>query len=221
MAQTTNQKTECQSTSRLSSWRLSWLRVFISTFLGEKLNQLAVRARLATLATLLAGRNNPRAFAGIVLIVAGPVVKYIYLAFDVAGGDPLSYWNAHFFLHAVRGDMSVILFATGFGLLIAERNKLRLFTLLPIAEGLGRIVWMTFVSNNTQFHAVMPWAFGLVGLAASVVWFMLFEWLMNLHFHKRAGHLARARGVLTLTDIDDEQKVTIALRELNAYEQLK
>jgi len=217
----TKTQQQCQSTSRLSSsWGSLWRELF-SHARTSQLNQVVVHARLAIHAILLAATSNRRTFLGLAFIASGPLIEVAYRLFNESGGDPLSYWNAYHFLFAVRSDMSTILYATGFYLLMSEFSRVKLIAIVPTAYKLARIIWMLFVTNNTQYHAFVPVQFLLYGFSIGLAWLFMFEWMMSLTFHKIAGCWNRIEGILSAPGIDNDTRVAIAQKELETLKSLK
>lgn len=176
-----------------------------------------IHAILLAATTTLTGR---RTFIGVLLICAGPLVEVSYRLFDPNAGNVSDYWNTYHFLFAIRSDLSTIFYATGFYLLLPEFSKVKYFAIVPVAYKLARIIWMVFVSSNAQYHAFLPIHFLLYGGSASLVWFFVFEYLINLHFHKREGIRARVFGIMNTPGIDNDTKVAIAQREITNYNAL-
>lgn len=163
----------------------------------------------------LAALSNSRTYTGLLLIACGPLVEVAYLAFDMSGGDPLSYWNTYYFMFAIRSDMSTILYATGFFLLMPEFSRVKLAAIIPIAYKAAKIIFMAFVTNDAQYHQHVTASFLLYGVAAGLVWLFAFDWLMTLHFHKFWGCLQRAEKVLEMEGAFDHATARrVARKEL-------
>lgn len=163
-------------------------------------------------ATLLAVTSNRKRYAGLLLLAVAFVSETAFRFFDAKAGDPLDYWNAHYFLYSAGPHISGLLTATGFFFLLHE--KLRFWAVLPGAYKLAKIIWLAFVSTNAQLHQFVPFAFLLIGLSASLLWFMSFDYLMGLHFHKFNGSIARLMGIINSPGIDDSSKVIHMKTEL-------
>lgn len=160
------------------------------------------------LATLLAVVATPKRWTGLLLLCLAPVSEVAFRLFDRSAGDPSDYWNAFYFMQSAGPHLSGLLTATAFFLLLHDR--LRTWAILPGAYKLAKIIWLTQVTTNEQYHQFVPWGFLLMGLTASIVWFMTFDFLLNLHFHKREGIIARIIGILEAPGISAEEKERIA-----------
>lgn len=177
-----------------------------------------VRAHQATLAILLAG-SNVRAYLGIILLTVSPCAEIAYKLFDVHAGH--GYWNTYFFLYEIGPHFNVIIIATGLFFLFRTSNKLRFAVIIPVAYQFSKILWLCTVSSNEDFHRVVPWSFLIIGISVSILWFMLFDYLMTLHFHKRMGAVSRILGILEeKVKLDDHTRVVIAQNELKKLKEL-
>lgn len=218
MTTTTNQKRECQSTSRQSWSRQSWRRGSSS----QSVRKASARVYRVLAATPAALRSNNVQFAGLVLIALGPLAEIAYRFLEPTPVQSGSYWSPYWYLFAIGQDMSTILYASGFYLLIPMSSKLKYIAVVPIAYKLAKIIYILgWVDDDTAFHGHIPAAFFLYGLATAIVWLAVFEYLITLHFHKRTGHIARVEGILSATNIDSEKQVAIALNEIKAFKALK
>jgi hypothetical protein len=172
---------------------------------------LPVRVSQATLAILLAATGSRKRFAGLLLLALAFVSESAFRLFDAHGGNPEDYWNTYYFLYAVGPHISGLLTATGFFFLVHE--KIRNWAILPASYKLAKILWLAYVSSNEQLHQFVPWGFLVMGLTASILWFMSFDYFMSLHFHKREGIIARIIGILNTPGVSDQDKVRIAQQE--------
>lgn len=170
------------------------------------------------------------------ICVATPLAGVVYHLFDSSVRIQGWYYSNLFWLFYVIGPhLQMLLTLTGIFLVLPENTKVTTgretvvtknyrayFLLIPVGYHIAKILWYSlWVSSDEDIRQMMPGTFLILLPITGFVWLKTADYLINLHFHKRAGHIARARGILTLTDIDSEQQVRMALRELNAYEQLK
>ncbi len=205
----TNPKQSCQERSNSSSlppsprWGQSLTRARKSPS-----NPLTARVKLAIPATLLAAIATPKRWSGLLLLVLAPIAEVCYRLFDRSAGDPSDYWNAFYFMQSVGPHLSGLLVASAFFLLLHDR--MRSWAILPGAYKLAKIVWLTQVTTNEQYHQFVPWSFLLIGLCASVLWFMSIDYLLSLHFHKREGIIARILGIISAPGIPDDERIRIA-----------
>lgn len=210
----------CQNLSRvLFSPPSSWLQS-LSTHVKTSLLSIAVRAKLATVATLSAASSNWPKYLGYALVAFAVLTEFVCRFFDPQGGDPLAYWNAYHFLFAIRSEISTILICTG-GMMLMQRNmKEKWVFMVPAAYKFGRLIWLAFASTNKEYHQLMHWSFLLIGLSASVVWFVMFDYLMELHYHKRTRPIATTEGLLEGAKegrIDKDFAIAQSLMEIVAY----
>jgi hypothetical protein len=110
---------------------------------------------------------------------------------------------------------------TGFYLLLPEFSRLKFIAIIPASYKFGHICWMPFVTTNAEYHQFTPFAFLMLGAACALWWFVIADYVMHLCFHKRSGALARAEGILKAPGIPDNQRVSLALKELDTYNSLK
>lgn len=177
------------------------------------------RVRLAILATPLAAVATPKRWAALMLLAMAPISEVFFRLFDRSAGDPSDYWNAFYFFQSAGPHLSGLLVATAFFLLL--NDKMKDWAILPGTYKLAKIIWLTQVSTNQQYHQFVPWGFLLIGLTTALVWFMTIEYLLSLHFHKREGIIARIIGIMTAPGISAEDKERIAkdqIRQLNQVE---
>lgn len=211
---------QCRSLSRALFSRLSSLALTWFGLAKMKLSSGIVRAKLAILATLLAARSNWPKYLGYSVIAGACLAEFICRAFDPAGGDPSAYWNAYYFFHAIRGEISTILILTGALFLMPRNMKEKWVLIVPGAYKFGRILWLAFVTSNEQYHQLTPFAFLMIGVAASITWFLLFDYLMALHFHVRQRKLDAAHGLLQAENLDKDFRIQRALMEIVNYKKL-
>lgn len=186
---------------------------------GKKLLPLAPVSRVIR-AILLAVPSNGRQYAVVLLVVGAPLVMSVFLMFDPAGGDPSAYWNTYFFLFAIKGELFALSILSAFWLKFKQEERTRYSLFIPSTYVMGRILWLAFVTDNPGYHAIMHWSFLFLGLGTAVLWFLLFDYLMHLHYHRKAGHLCRAEGLLKEKSIDDKYARAMALSEIMAYKNL-
>lgn len=200
-------------------WAL-WLWGSLPPVLRNLLNQVRVRVSTVTRAILLASSSNYRHYVGVALIAAALPVKNMYrlLAWTI---NQAAYQDPYYYFHAVRGDMAMVLVSTGFFLLMPLRSRLKYLAVIPLTEAFFRIGWMATVTSNVEYHAYIHWSSYAWGLLVAVMWLILFEYLMSLHFHKRSGSWARIEGILTAPGIDNAQRIEIAVKEFENLKSLK
>lgn len=149
------------------------------------------------------------------------VAEVSYHLFDPKAGELSDYWNAYYYLYAIGPHLSGLLTITGVYLLIPSTRKVKLFVIVPITYKLAKIIWLSCVTSNPELHRFVPWSFVVLGFTAGLVWILVFEWLMNLHYHKREGAIARIVGIMTAPGIDPVDKERIAQREIEYLRSLK
>lgn len=215
---TTTQKQPCVN-SNFSSW-LPWRRSGLLLTRARKSlsGLLPALVKLEIPATLLAAVATPKRWTGLLLLVLAPISEVVFRLFDRSAGDPSDYWNAFYFMQSAGPHLSGLLVATAFFLLL--HDKMRSWSILPGAYKLSKILWLTQVSNNEQYHQFVPWGFLLLGLTASIVWFMSVDYLMSLHFHKREGIIARIIGIMDAPGISAQEKERIARAEIKHLREL-
>lgn len=190
----------------------SFLLLACSLFTRVKISLRVFLARVsqATHAILLA-RNN-RIYAGVLILIVSPVFEIIYKLFRESI-NVNSYWDSYYFLYAVGPHLTAIATLTGVFFLFSPSNRLRYALIIPSAYKFGKIIWLASISTNADFHRIVPGSFVLIGVSVALVWFLVFDWLMSLHFHKKEGTVARIIGILTAPNINKELAYDIAHRE--------
>lgn len=209
----TNQPQRWDALLKRSSWSLLSLVALFYPLKGSP-KEWAARVRRGTVATLLARAANNRNYAGLVAVALAPFAESLFRLFDSKAGGEADYWNAYFFLHATGPHFSTILIVTGFFILMPTVNRLRFAAILPVSYKMAKIIWLASITSNAGYHAFVPWSFLLMGFSTAILWFMLFDWLMSLHFHKREGTIARIIGIINCPGVSAEEKVGIAKLEI-------
>lgn len=185
----------------------------------RSLSSALARASRGTLATQLAGTTNLRYYVAILLIAGlSPFSEVVHRFFDQHEGT--GYWNTYYFLYAIGPHVSPLLCLSGCFLLFRRKDRLKYVVTIPAAYKIAKIIWLSMVSSNEGFHSFVPMGLLLIGAATAVVWFKIFDYLMSLHFHKRAGTLARIIGIIGAKDVDDKTARRIAQDEIKIYNSL-
>lgn len=173
-----------------------------------------VPAKLVILAIQSAGKTNRSTYYGLIILALVPFVLHAYLPFDGRAGDTTAYWNTYYFLFAVRYDVALLLCVTAAYLILPQQyHKVSILFVIFAAPYLVRIVWLPFVTSNKEFHQFAPFHMVLCGIAVTSGWFTMFDWLMNLHFHKRSRPVATMEGAAKCPDISEAQLRAIVIEE--------
>jgi hypothetical protein len=218
---------QCESTFASSSSHsqslLRLLRMFLATSLSQ-LHRVTALVSQETLAILRAGiqaSSNYRIYGGLLLIAVAHVSEVAYVWFDSGEGEPTDYWNTYYYLYAIGPHLSTLLTVTGFYLLFPQFSRIKIFSIIPATYKLAKILWLSCITSNPELHRFVPFSFIVLGFGAAFAWLLTFEWLMNLHYHKREGTIARILGIISAPNIDAEQKVSIANQQIEILKQLK
>lgn len=182
-----------------------------------------VRASLAAVTGLRVATSNYRLYVGVWLIaVVSPLASVSYQLFDRTVFEATEYYgNAYYYLFAIGPHISLLISLTGLFYLFPQFSKRKFFLAIPATYHLSKIIWLSMVDNNADFHRMLPLSIVLLGLTASLVWFCTADYLMGLQFHKQDGIMARIEGVLNSPGIDDHTKVEIARGQVNDLKALK
>lgn len=215
---TSNLQQPCVTSNSSSSQRLSRWGSLLTRARKILSSLQPVRVSLAIPATLLAVTTLKKRYAGLLLLALAFASECAFRICDPHAGNPQDYWNTYYFLYAAGPHISGLLTATGFFFLVHE--KIRNWAILPGSYKLAKIIWLAFVSSNEQLHQFVPWGFLVMGLSASILWFMGFDYLMGLHFHKFRGAVARIVGALNAPGIPDAERLRIARDQANQLQQL-
>lgn len=185
--------------------------------------QRIVRASLAAVTGLRVATSNYRLYVGVWLIaVVGPLSSVSYQLFDRTVFEATEYYgNAYYYLFAISPHISLLISLTGLFYLFPQFSKRKFFLAIPATYHLSKIIWLSMVDNNADFHRMLPLSIVLLGLTASLVWFFTADYLMGLQFHKQDGIMARIEGILNSPGIDDHTKVEIARGQVADLKSLK
>jgi hypothetical protein len=217
----TKPKFLCESKISSGHWWSYWLSVLAlwpSHVRMSLLYQLAHASR-AIRATLLARQTNNRVYVGIVILALAPVCEVVYRLFKEQI-NPNAYWDTYYFLYTVGPHLNIIATLTGVFLLFPSKHKTRYIIIIPVMYKFAKIVWLSTVTNNEDFHRSVPLSYLLIGALTATAWFLIFDYLMSLHFHKKMGTVARIVGILTSPGIDEKKAYTIARQEAINYQTL-
>jgi hypothetical protein len=216
---------QCEKTFASSFW--SWLQLSLSQFTHavKKSYSLIVRVRREVHAGLLAlarSSSNNRTYLGLVLmLVAAPLSGAAYQLFDrsahIAGWYHV---NLYYFFFLLGPHIMMLLVITGI-FLIMPANKRAFFLSVPAGDQVARIVWLSLANSNDDFYRIVPSYFFFIGILIAAIWLITFDWLMSLHFHKRADSQARINGIIDAPGISDSDKIRIAQAELKVLKSLK
>lgn len=150
-----------------------------------------------------------------------PLASVSYHLFDRTSYNETDFYgNAFYYFYSVCPYISLLLCLTGVFLLFPEFSKRKFFLLIPSTYYFSKIIWLSMVDNNADFHRIVPWSVVGLALVAALVWYFTWEWLMTLHFHKKTGHLARVEGILNTPGLEDSYRVEIARQEFKKYHAL-
>jgi hypothetical protein len=178
----------------------------------------APQETLVILAAKTKAISNYNTYVGILMISVAPCAEIVYKLFDSHEGT--GYWNTYYFLYEIGPHVSILLILFGIFLLFSKWNKMRFALIIPASYKFSKIIWLASVTNNDDFHRVVPGSFLIIGLSVSIVWFKTFDWLMKLHFHKKEGTIDRMVGSLNTPGIDEHQAYLIARGEAQRFIEL-
>lgn len=220
MAQQDHQTTkQCERTYALG---FLWLQLRLRSrqlFTSIPAVTLAVAAGRDAWVAFSKATSNNRTYAGLFLIfVVAPLsgVAYLILFDETVRNEQWYYSNNFYLFYMLSPHIHMTLTLTGVFLLFPDTDRRSYFLVVPITYHFAKIIWLVQVTSNKELNGFIPLAFWSLALFTSVCWMIMFNYLMTLHYHKRAGHVARAKGILAIEDIDNETKVRIALAELNS-----
>lgn len=206
---------QCGSTSRSSYSWLGWRRQrSLSTPARKnKLRPVIVRVSQVVATTLRAGMKsisgNRRIYAGLWLLsVIGPLAGVFYQVFDPKDFDPAGYYGGpYWYFFAICPAVSSLIMFTGWYLLASPIiGRLSYILIVPLGYYAARIIGMSMATNNEEFHYI-GWILGITGCLVSALWIFLFDFLMNLNFHKRDRAIAAIRSLINLPGLTAEEKI--------------
>lgn len=159
--------------------------------------------------------SNSRTYCGLfILLVAAPLSAVGYQLFPKNTFDITWYYVNNFYLFMVLcPHISLLLTLTGVFLILPEHSKRGYFLILPAGYHIAKIIWLSLANSNDELNTVVPLSFLLIGVLFSCIWLFTFDWLMNLHFHKREGSNCRIYGIIDL-NIEKELSDEVAMSAL-------
>lgn len=157
----------------------------------------------------------------IIMLVVAPLTGVAYQLFDRSVKvEGWYYVNYYYLFFVLTPHLTLLTVLTGVFLLFPQDSKRAFFLIIPAGWHMAKIFWILTIGSNEDFYRLVPSSFFVLGGLAATVWLFTFNWMMSLHFHKRAGHLARAEGILQAPGVDPADKVRIATQEFAQYRKL-
>lgn len=215
---TLNKTEQCERTYATGSSSLAqrWLSRLSFTSISAVIRGVVAgpAVKAAWLALTRATSNNRTYAALLLILVFAPLSGVAYLLFDQTVKETDWYYRNYFYLfYMLSPHIHMTLTLTGVFLLFPESRK-GFFLIVPITYHVAKIMWLPTVTTNQELNSWIPGAFWLTAILTAAVWLFLFNYLMSLHYHKRAGSYARAEGILLVRGIDNETKIALALEEI-------
>lgn len=213
----------CENFSHSSLHRLSPGRSFFPV--RKKLSSLYAhvnRDSRAILRAALAATSNGRIYMGAWMIaVLCPLAEVMYHFFDPRDYDPSGYYGGpYWYFYSIGPHVSGLLLATGFFLLMPPLSRAKYLALIPAGYRFAKILWVSQVTTNEEFHQIVPGSFILTGILIGIVWLIAFDWLMDMHFHKREGIIARIIGIMSSPGISAEDKERLSKDQIKNLDAL-
>lgn len=211
----TNQKlTSCEKSYfllRLPSWFLP----LFSPVKSRISSQVIAPVSRVIHAIQLASETNLRYYVAALLIAGlAPFSQVVYQFFNEHEGT--GYWNTFYFLKSIGTHTCILFLLAGVFIAWPTSHKFKYVVIVPSAFSLSRIIWYASVTDNAGHNAFTPIGILILGTAICSVAYVVFDFLMWLHFHFTQGKLKRAEGVLMSSAFDDATARQVALRELRA-----
>lgn len=173
----------------------------------------AVASGLA--ASFKASANNRTYLALLLMLVAAPLSGVAYQLFDsTAVVEGWYYKNYFYLLFVLSPHLHMVIALVGVFLLF--NNDRGYFVAIPAGYHVAQIMWLITVEKNADLHSVVPGAFLLVAMLATVVGLFTFNYLMGLHYHKVLGPICSALGIANAPGVDDSTKVEVIRERLTA-----
>jgi hypothetical protein len=202
-------------------WHSFWQRLATMLHLAPAARDL--HAGLSALSSTLTA--NPRFFwALVILLVCAPLVSVSYLAFDphhrVSGWY---YLNLYYFLLTTGPYLYLLTSMVGIFLLFPGGSSRGMLLILPAGFTTAKIIWLCTVTNNADFHRIVPASFLVLGMLTAGTFFMCLGWITHRRYHQYDGIIARILGLNKLTNITEQQRRELMAAEidkLRAFHQL-
>lgn len=143
--------------------------------------------------------------------VVAPLSACVYLLFDRTVEDEAWYHLNYFHFFFLIGPHLFQFFCLIGAFLLFPENSKRAFTLIiPTGYVLAKILWLSSVTSNAEFWAVVPAAFVLTGFLISAVLFLMLNWLTWRQFHGADAYDARLKGIYRVSkDLPAEKVVSM------------
>lgn len=199
----------------LCSWLWLWAHGLSMRVRTNQLNQVFVRvvrgqaAGLVALALLTLSQANRRILIGVGFMgVVAPLSACLYMLFDwrvdkVAGWYHDNYF--HFFL-LLAPYFCLMFCLIGVWFLFPYRSKRAYALTIPAGVTMGKILWLSLVTSNTEFYSFVPASFIFYGGLISVFLFISLDWLSHRKFHREDAFKARMNKLCELADDFEDSK---------------
>lgn len=154
---------------------------------------------------------NRRIYASILLmLVIAPLTSVAYLLFDrkeiVEGWY---YTNLFFFLYVMGPKLSEVFILTGIFILFPADSRRAWVLVIPLGLTASKMLWLSTVSSNEEFHQVVPMFFVVAAALISIVWLFTFNWLMHRQFHQFDALCKRILLIKDATAVPAETRLAL------------
>lgn len=226
---------QCERTDAFGSW---WLRqrshyqsLFTSTYAvirGAVAGRAVSLRRAVTKAVgrghwkaLVEATSNNRTYAGLLLIlVFAPLSGVAYLLLDPMAKDVDWYYRNYFYLfYMLSPHIHMTLTLTGVFLMFPSNRK-SYFLVVPVTYHLAKIMWLPMVTTNQELNSWIPGAFWMTALLTAIIWLFMFDYLMELHYHKRTRPVTTMLGAVKCRAISDAKYRELSEKELETLRAL-
>lgn len=161
--------------------------------------------------------NHRLYFAVIFMLVMAPLTNVGYQFFDESVRVEGQYYvNAYYLLYVLSPWISLLMFSTGLFLLFPANCKRSYFLVIPITSAIVKILWLSQIQNNEEFHQIVPMYFILPASLIAFVWIFCVDWLMARKYHKLDGIIARIEGLINIKA--DHEVIESQVKELKNFQ---
>jgi hypothetical protein len=192
--------------------RSSQKRILTPKNSGQKIfKSLKLRTRLSALTGQVAAiglKTNARIIIGVGLVLwLAPVADTFYTYMDKSDMVPKDVWyyRSYFYLFLCLGPYikTVIITIGLYFLFIPNETKKSYLLIAPLAPTIGKILWLIQVTNNEEYHSVLPWMFILYGAFTALFVMLIINYLTWRHNHRKLAHIKRMNGLCQIADKSD------------------
>jgi hypothetical protein len=153
-------------------------------------------------------KTNVRIILGLGLVLClAPIADTFYTFLDRNDrvAQEVWYYEAYFYLFLCLGPyIKIVVITIGLYFIFVPNETKKIYLLIaPLAPTIGKIIWLCQVSNNEEYHRVLPWMYMVYGVFAVLAVLLIINYLTWRHHHRARAHKSRMDGLCQIANEND------------------